>query len=172
MSWINDQIESRLRTVRKDARMRPIIDQVNATGQAQGASSDELLAVAARAARDSFVREGKRPSNDQIRERAFLAAAAAATEKPRVLRDIPPGTDKTQHFFVSGMISLKVAEVADKILPRRWAEQLGIGASVTLGWLKEVYDQFAATGYSREDLKADVAGAQKPFSLAVPPEAK
>ncbi len=172
MSWINDQIESRLRTVRQDVRLRPIIDQVKATGQKPGTSADALLAVAAVAARDSFVREGKRPTDDQIRARAFTAAAAAATEQPTVLAGIPQGQDKTQHFFVSGMISLKVAEVADKLLPRGLAEKVGIGVSISLGWLKEVYDQFFATGYSREDLQADVAGARKPFSLAVPPEAK
>lgn len=171
MSWINDQLESRLRTVRQDARMRPIIDQVKAAGQS-GKRSDDLLAVAAKAARDSYVKEGKRPSADQVRERAFLAAAAAATEQPTTLTDIPKGDDKTQHFFVSGMISLKVAEVADKLLPRGLAEKLGVGVSVSLGWLKEVYDHFFATGYNTDDLKADVAGAKKPFAMSVPPEAK
>lgn len=168
MSWINDQIESRLRTVRQDVRMRPIIDQVKRAGQAKGRSADELLAVAARAARDSFVREGQTPRPEQVRERAFLAAAAAGAEQPMVLTGIPQGTDKTQHFFVSGVISLKVAEVADRLLPRGLAEKLGIGASVGLGWLKEVYDQFFATGYNRDDLKADVAGAQQPFRMALP----
>lgn len=168
MSWINDQIESRLRTVRSDARMRPIIDQVKVAGQAPGRSADEVLAVAATAARDSFVREGKPASAPEVRERAFLAAAAAATEQPMVLGGIPKGHDKTQHFFVSGMISLKVAEIADKLLPRVVAEKLGVGASVTVGWAKEIYDHFFASGYNAEDLAADVAGAKKPFKLAVP----
>ena len=172
MSWINDQIESRLRAVRSDARLRPIIDQVKAAGQAPGRSADEVLATAARASRDSFVREGKPATAAQVRERAFLAAAAASAEQPMVLGGIPQGTDKTQHFFVSGMISLKVAQVADTLLPRGLAETLGIGASIGLGWLKEVYDQFFATGYNREDLAADVAGAKKPFRLAVPEASK
>lgn len=171
MSWINDQIETRLRTVRQDARMRPIIDQVKATGRA-GCSADDVLAVAARAAYDSFVRAGERPSVERLRERAFLAAAAASAEQGIVLCDIPPGADKTQHFFVSGMISLKVAEIADKVLPRRAAERLGIGASVLVGWFKELHDQLFASGYNREDLQADVAGAKKPFSLPVPQGAK
>jgi uncharacterized protein YfiM (DUF2279 family) len=167
MSWINDQLESRLRTVRQDGRMRPIIDQVKASGQTT--TSDRVLQVAARAARDSFTREGvKAPSATQVRERAFLAAAAAATETPIVMTDIPKGSDKTQHFFMSGMISLKVAAFADKLLPRTFAEKLGVGASVTVGWLKEVYDHFfAPTGYNPEDLRADVAGAKRPFSVEV-----
>ncbi len=167
MSWLNETIESRLRTLRQDPRMAPVIDQVKAASQA-GVTSDELLAKAAVAARDSFVREGRAPHADEIRERAFLAAAAAATEQRTSLADLPAGNDKTQHFFVSGWLSLQAARVADVILPRSLAQRVGYGVSMAVGYLKEVYDQFRGSGYNTEDLKADRAGARSPFLVRVP----
>lgn len=165
MSGINTMIEGKLRNVRNDARVRPVIDSVKA---AAPKNSDAALDVAMRASRDSFVREGKKASADDIRERAFLAAAAAATEKPMNFSDLPAGDDKVKHFFVSGVISLAVSKVADVVLPASWAHAIGTGASVTLGFFKEIYDQFFATGFNREDLAADKAGAARPFKLAVP----
>lgn len=164
MSRINTMIENRLRAVREDARFRPIIDQVKAAATGTP-HSDALLAVALTASRDQFTREGKTPDAYEVRERAFISAAAASTEQRFTLSDLAPGADKTQHFFTSGMISLKVAEVTDKLLPRVVAEKLGVGASVTIGFFKEVYDQFFATGFNKGDLSADVAGAKRPFNL-------
>lgn len=167
MSWLNDRIESRLRTLRQDPRLAPVIDQVKRQATA-GTSSEALLATAAVAARDSFVREGRTPHADEIRERAFLAAAGASTEKQIQLADLPKGDDKTRHFFVSGFISLQVARFCDVVLPRSWANGLGYAASMAVGYLKEVADHFTGSGYNREDLVADRAGAASPFALRVP----
>ncbi|MNS86539.1 lipoprotein [compost metagenome] len=167
MSGINNAIENRLKAVRQDARFRPAIDQVKAANR-QGVTSNELLDVAVKATVDEYKASGRRIDADQVRQRAFLAAAAAAAETPIQLSDLPEGDDKTKHFFVSGLISIKVAEVADKLLPRGLAEKIGTGASIFMGWGKEVYDKFFATGYNRDDLKADVAGAKRPFEVKVP----
>lgn len=166
MSGINNMIEGKLKTVRQDARFRPVIDQVKAANH-QGVTSDELLTVAVKATVDEYKASGRRINQDEIRSRAFLAAAAAAAETPMSLADLPQGDDKTKHFFVSGLISMKIAEAADKILPRGLSEKIGTGLSIALGWGKEVYDKFFATGYNREDLKADVAGAKRPFQVKV-----
>lgn len=167
MSWLNDRIENRLRTLRQDPRMAVVIDQVKANAK-PGVTSDELLAQAAIAARDSFAREGRAPHADEVRERAFLAAAVATTEQPTTLADLPAGNDKTQHFFMSGWLSLQIARVADVVLPRSLAQQVGYGLSMALGYAKEVYDQFVGSGYNTEDLKADRAGARSPFTVRVP----
>lgn len=167
MSSINAKIENRLRAASEDARFRPVIDQVKAANKA-GVTSDELLEVAVAATVDEFKRSGRALDQHDVRQEAFLAAAAASTETPIELADLPQGQDKTKHFFVSGLISLKATELADKLLPRGWAETLGTGASIAIGWAKEVYDALFATGYSREDLQADVAGAKRPHQLQVP----
>lgn len=166
MSGINTTIENKLKTVRQDARYRSAIDQVKAASH-KGVTSDELLTVAVKATVDEYKASGRRINNDEIRSRAFLAAAAAASETPIELSDLPAGSDKTKHFFVSGVISMKIAEVADKVLPRGISEKIGTGFSIALGWGKEVYDKFFATGFNRDDLKADVAGAKRPFQIKV-----
>ena len=51
MSGINNLIENKLKTVRQDARFRPVIDQVKAANH-QGVTSDELLTVAVKATVD------------------------------------------------------------------------------------------------------------------------
>lgn len=167
MSWLNEKIESRLRTLRQDPRMASVIDQVKASAQ-PGVTSEQLLSKAAFAARDSY----KGAHADEIRERAFLAAAAAATEKPTALADLPKGDDKTQHFFMSGWLSLQAARVADVLLPRNWAQQVGFGFSMAVGYAKEIYDKYWGSGYNTEDLKADRAGARSPFLVKVPEGAK
>ena len=166
MSRINTMIENQLKTVRQDARFRPAIDQVKAANR-KGVTSNELLDVAVKATVDEYKASGRKVKADEIRERAFLAAAAASTETSIQLADLPQGDDKTKHFFVSGVLSMKAADLADKLLPRSWAEKLGAGASIALGWVKEVYDAAFATGYNRDDLKADVAGAKRPFQVKV-----
>lgn len=166
MSSINNFLEGRFNAIRKDAHYRPIIDQVKQQAR-PGASTDQVLKAAVCATKDQFKREGKAADARTIREQAFLAAAAAAMEKPMTLSDLPEGEDKTKHFLTSGFLSLTVAKWADKLLPRGLAEKIGTGVSIGLGWVKEVYDQFFGTGYSKEDLKADVAGAKRPFQLAV-----
>jgi uncharacterized protein YfiM (DUF2279 family) len=167
MNWLNDRIDSHLRTLRQVPSMAPVIDQVKAAARGS-VTSDALLAKAAVAARDSFVSEGRAPRADEIRERAFLAAAAAATEQRTTLTDLPPGDDKTKHFFVSGWLSLQAARVADIVLPRSLAQQVGYGFSMAMGYAKEIYDHFLGSGYNTEDLKADRAGARSPFLLRVP----
>jgi uncharacterized protein YfiM (DUF2279 family) len=167
MSGINNAIENKLKTVRQDARFRPVIDQVKAANH-QGVTSDELLKVAVKATVDEYKSSGRTINQNEVRERAFLAAAAASSETSIQLADLPEGDDKTKHFFVSGLISLKATDIADKLLPRSWAEKLGTGFSIFMGWGKEVYDKFFATGYNRDDLKADVAGAKRPFQVKVP----
>lgn len=159
MSRVNELIESRLKTVQRDPAARPIIERVQAEAAKPGATSATVLKAAVAIAQDSY--RGK--SADQIREKAFLAAAAAATEKPFTLGDLPEGEDKTKHFFVSGVLSLRIAEVADKVLPHGLAAKLGAWGSSAIGWGKEVYDALFATGYNKDDLKADFKGARAPF---------
>lgn len=159
MSRINEMIESRLTSVRRDPAARPIIDKVKAEAAKSGATSESVLRAAVAIAKDTY----KGASADDIREKAFLSAAAAAVEKPFTLKDLPEGEDKTKHFFVSGVLSLRIAEVADKVLPRGLSEKLGAWGSSFVGWGKEVYDGMFATGYNREDLKADFKGARTPF---------
>lgn len=166
MSKLNQALENRLSQVRQDARYRPMIDAVKAERPA-GLTSDQLLDTAVRATVDEFKRSGRPLKADAVREAALLAATAAAVEAPVELADLPAGTDKTQHFLASAYLSLKATVAFDKVLPRRWAESLGTAASVTLGWVKELYDAAFATGYNREDLKADVAGAKRPYQLSV-----
>ena len=166
MSMINRKLESRFEAVRKDAHYRPIIDQVKAKA-GTGASSDQLLKAAVCATRDQFKREGKTAGDHTLREQAFLAAAAASMEKPMTLSDLPEGEDKTKHFLTSGFLSLTIAKWADKVLPRGLAEKVGTAGSIALGWGKEVYDKFFATGYNREDLQADIAGAKRPFDMTL-----
>ncbi|MEB3222733.1 MAG: hypothetical protein VKS61_11705 [Candidatus Sericytochromatia bacterium] len=165
MSWINDRLESRLRAVRQDERLRPAIDAVKAAGARPGVTGEALLDVALVAARDSYARSVHAPTADQIRERALLAAAAASAEQGISLAGLPAGTDKARHFFLSGWLALQLARAADTLLPRRLAEPVGVAGSVAIGFLKEVYDAFFATGFSREDLQADTAGARAALAM-------
>lgn len=169
MSSINNFLEGRFNAVRRDASYRPVIDKVKAEAK-NGASSHDVLNVAMSATVDQFKRQGKKLDAHAVREAAFLAAAAASIEQPFEMKDMPAGDDKTKHFLTSGFLSVTVAKWADKVLPRGLAEKIGIGASAGLGWAKEVYDKFFGTGYNKDDLKADFAGAKRPFELTVPQE--
>jgi uncharacterized protein YfiM (DUF2279 family) len=168
VSWINDRLESRLRAVRQDERMRPAIDAVKGAAGQPGVTGEALLDVSLNATRDSYARSPHGPAPDQLRERALLAAAAASAEAGISLESLPTGADKTRHYFLSGWMSLQLARAADVLLPRRLAEHLGVGGSVAVGLLKEVYDACFGTGFSREDLQADVAGARAPFAMGRP----
>jgi uncharacterized protein YfiM (DUF2279 family) len=165
VSWINDRLESRLRAVRQDVLMRPAIDAVKAAAGRPGVTGQALLDVSLAATRDSYERSIYGPAPDQLRERALLAAAAASAETGISLEGLPTGADKTRHYFLSGWISLQLARAADVLLPRGLAEHLGVGGSVAMGLLKEVHDVFFGTGFSREDLQADLAGARAPFAM-------
>lgn len=168
MSKINDILNSRIQSAGRDPITRAVANQVKAANL-QGASSNDVLNVAVKATQDHFVKSGKpMPSANVIREKAFLGAAVATSEKPVELKDLPAGSDKTQHFFTSGVLSLTFANFADKLLPRSWAEKLGEKLSFGIGFGKEIYDKFFATGFNRDDLKADAAGAKRPFELKVP----
>ncbi|MEB3285374.1 MAG: hypothetical protein VKN33_08820 [Candidatus Sericytochromatia bacterium] len=161
---MNDQIQNQLRRVRQDARLVPALAAVKEAKQVPGATSKEVYAAAIRASRDSFIREGARALDDEVRERALLLASVAAVDSQVSLADLPHGADKTRHAFLSGWLSLKIARAADVVLPRWVAEKVGIVGSFALGFLKEVYDMVFATGFSRADLVADWSGARLPFS--------
>ena len=174
MSGINNRIEQHLQAVRQDPLARPIIDRVKRAAASEQVSSGALLDVAVSATVDEFKRQGRPVDANAVREQAYLAAAAASTEQSMELSDLPAGDDKTKHFFVSGLLSIKIANVADKLLPRSWSEKLGAAASFAIGFGKEVYDGFntwrtkTGTGFNREDLQADAAGAKRPFDVRVP----
>ena len=163
---IDNALEGRLRQVAADARYRPVVEKVEAAHR-DGVTSDELLDVAVKATRDEYKRTNRPVKESQLREDAFLAAAAASVEHQVQLGDLPQGSDKTEHFFTSGVISLKAANFFDKFLPRSWAEKLGTGASLALGYAKEVGDKFFGTGFDTDDIKADKAGAKRPFEMKV-----
>jgi hypothetical protein len=163
---IDNALENRLHQVATDARFRPVIDQVKAAHH-DGTTSSELLDVAVKATRDEYKRSNRPVDADKLREDAFLATAAAAAESDLQLADLPQGGDKTEHFFMSGLISLKATSIFDKVMPRAWAEKLGTAASVAVGYAKEVGDKFFGTGFDRDDIKADKAGAKRPFEIKV-----
>lgn len=167
MSKINDILNSRIKSAARDPLTRAVADRVKQSNLS-GASSNDVLEVAVKATKDEYVKAGKAaPSADTLREKAFLGAAVAASEKPFSLKDLPEGSDKTQHFFTSGVLSLTFSKWADTLLPKSWANWVGEKASYALGFGKEIYDKFFATGFNRDDLKADAAGAKRPFELKV-----
>lgn len=163
MSRINDRIQNQLRAVRQDARLVPAVEAVGSAKQKPGATVRDVYQVALQASRDTYVKEGRTVSADAVRERALLLAAAAADSQAS-LADLPAGADKIRHVFLSGWLSLRIARAADVLLPRVLAEKVGMVGSFGLGLLKEVYDMAFATGFSREDLVADWAGARLPFA--------
>lgn len=166
MSWLNDRLEAPLRRVQADPRYRPILDEIEKV-QEDGVSSDEIARTAIRATRDAYLRERRRLDPEDIRYDAYLAASAAALEKPYQLSDTPPGPDKSQHFFVSGAIAARIDQWLDglRIVPGPVRRSLGVGVSIALGFLKEVADVFTS-GFNRSDLAADWRGARSPFARA------
>jgi hypothetical protein len=167
MSWINDRQEAKYKGLRNDPHYRPIVDAVRQV-QRDGVSPDEVVAAAVRATRDQYVASGRRIDREDIRRDAFLAATAASIEAPYELSGLPAGQDKTKHYFWSGAFAAKVDQALDalRIIPQGLRQKAAIGASVFVGWLKEVADVFT-TGYSREDLQADRMGAKRPFEVPV-----
>ena len=161
---VDNFLETRLRKVRNDATYRPVIDAVKAANH-KGITSNELLDVAVAATRDEFKREGKTAKGAEVRDRALVAALAASTETGIQLADLPEGTDKTEHFLASGVLSAKASGFFDKFLPKSWSEKIGYGISMAFGYAKEINDKFFGTGYDRDDLKADRAGAKRPFEM-------
>lgn len=168
MSWLNDRLEGPLRKAQADPHYRPIIAEIEKV-QMDGVSSDEIARTAIKATRDVYVRENRKLDLEDIRYDAYLAASAAALEKPYQLSDAPAGPDKSQHLFVSGTIAAKVDQWLDalRIVPAPVRRFLGVGISVTLGFFKEVADVFSS-GFSRDDLKADWKGARSPFAQPLP----
>lgn len=168
MSWLNDRLEGPLRKAQANPHYRPIIDEIENV-QTDGVSSDEIARTAVKATRDVYVRENRKLDLEDIRYDAYLAASAAALEKPYQLSDAPEGPDKSQHLFVSGTISAKIDQWLDnlRIIPGPVRRFLGVSISVTLGFFKEVADIFTS-GFNRDDLKADWKGARSPFGQPLP----
>lgn len=167
MSWINERIEAKFTQLRNDPHYQPIVEAVRNV-QKDGVSPETVVKEAVRATRDQYVASGRAIDTEDIRRDAFLAATAASLETPYQLDGLPMGTDKTQHFFMSGAIAARIDQALDalRIVPQRLREALAFGTSVFVGWLKEVTDLFT-TGYSREDLRANRLGARSPFEVSV-----
>lgn len=164
MSLINRMQEDRLRRVGQDPHYRPIVSAVEAA-QHDGASSGEVLGAALRATRDQYVKEGRTLDREDVRHDAFLAAGVGAVEAPYQLSDLPAGTDKTKHFMVSAEIASRIDQGLEalRIVPQPARKAIAVGITTGLGFLKEVLDVFGS-GFNRQDLKADLAGAEAPFS--------
>lgn len=166
MSLINRLGEDRLRRIGQDPHYRPIIDAVKGV-QRNGVSSEEVLTTALRATRDQYVKEGRKLDSEDLRHDAFMAASVGSVESPYQLSDMPEGDDKTKHFLVSGELASGIDQKLDelRIVPKPARKAIAIGVTTGLGFLKEVLDVFT-TGFNRQDLQADVAGAKRPFSEA------
>lgn len=158
MGALNGSLESRLRQVAADPRQKPVVDVVRAV-QHDGATSSEVLAVALKATRDSYVRSGRVLDSRAMRADAFLAAATASIEKPYQLEDAPGGVDKAMHFFVSGFMAAKIKEKL-AYLPAAWSDAIARTATLGIGFIKEITD-IPSSGFSRADLSADIAGASR-----------
>lgn len=167
MSWINDRQEAKFNRLRNDPHYRPIIDAVRQV-QHNGVAPTTVVHEAVKATRDQYVASGRRIDTEDIRRDAFLAATAASIEAPYELDGLPQGTDKTKHYFWSGAFAAKIDQALDalRVIPQGVRQTVAIGATVFVGWLKEVADIFT-TGFSREDLQADRMGARSPFEVPV-----
>lgn len=161
MSLLNRLQEDRLRRIGQDPHYRPVVDAVKAA-QRDGVSSEAVLDTAFRATRDQYVKEGRRLDPENVRHDAFMAASVGSVETPYQLADMPEGTDKTKHFMVSGEVASGIDRRLDdlKVVPRPARKAIAIGVTTGLGFLKEVLDLFS-TGFNRQDLQADVAGAKR-----------
>lgn len=163
MSLINDITSRQIRARGQDPHLRPIIDRVEAA-QHDGATSSEVIAVALKATRDQYLREQRTPGARTLRADAYLAATVGAVERPYQLQDLPTGSDKTMHFFMSaGLAAGMERQLADWYVPAPVARGVAIGLTTGLGFLKEVADLFTS-GFNRDDLRADTMGARRPFS--------
>lgn len=164
MSLINRLQEDRLRRIGQDPHFRPVIDAVKSV-QRDGVASDTVLGTALRATHDQYVKEGRALDPENVRHDAFMAASVGSVERPYQLSDMPAGADKTKHFLVSGELASGIDRTLDdlKVVPRPARKAIAIGVTTSLGFLKEVLDLFT-TGFNRQDLQADVAGAKRPFS--------
>lgn len=157
MSWINDLLEKPLRKRLTDPHFKPAVLAAEAAKH-DGATTAEVLEAALTATRDTYVREGRPLDAKDIRVDAFKATGAAAMEKPFQAGDLPTGTDKAQHFFVSGEIAGRI-ENALSWLPFGLSVPIARGLTKSVGFMKEVID-LTTSGFSREDLKADYAGIE------------
>ncbi|MBM3276028.1 MAG: hypothetical protein FJZ00_12815 [Candidatus Sericytochromatia bacterium] len=163
MSWLNDKLEAPLRKALVNPHYKPVIAKIEAA-QRNGVTSREIRDVAVRGMRERWVVEGRKLDPEDIRSEAFLAASAAAVDKPYQLADTPEGEDKAQHLFVSGTLSSYIDSTLEKALfvPGIVRRGLALGLTMTVGFFKEVADIFT-TGFSTGDLKADWLGATAPF---------
>jgi hypothetical protein len=158
VSAINDRIEARLRVVGRDERYRSVVDALASSREVSGLRSVDLVRESLQLSCHVFG-FGDVGRN---RERAYLAAAVAASEHPYDLVDLPSGSDKAKHFFLSGYLSAWLGGRLS-FLPGRLEERVAAALVVGVGWFKEVFDCFFGSGYSREDLQANVRGAWSPF---------
>lgn len=156
MSRIDSYIENRFTGVRQDERYRPIIERAKQAAGSTNATSDSVLAAAVATARDQF----KGASDDTIREAALASTMAARIERPFGLANLPAGNDKTEHFLVSAMISLKVTHVLDAVLPRGAASWIGEHVSKAIGVAKEGLDFVTHSDFGKDDIVADFKGAE------------
>lgn len=162
MSRLNQMLESRLKAAANDPRRAAAVQAAQRAAGA-GGDSEAVLAAAETAMRDTFVKSGARPSERAIEEQAFLAAGLAMTRANVPLKDVPGTFDSPKHYFLSGFLSAKVANMADVILPRGLAEKIGFGASMAAGFFKEVLDMAVGSGFDKQDLEVDAMGARRPF---------
>jgi hypothetical protein len=169
MSWLNDKLEAPLRKVLASPHYKPVIAEIEAA-QRNGATSSEIRDVAVKGMRARWIREGKKLDAEDIRSEAFLAASAAAVDKPYQLADAPEGEDKAQHLFVSGAISSYIDSTLDKarIIPGFVRKGLAVGLTMTVGFFKEVAD-ILTSGFNTGDLKADWLGATLVFDRPTVP---
>lgn len=162
MGWINNLNEGKLKEVANKPHYRPVVDAIEKV-QHDGVEPKAVIDEAIKATKDQYVKENRELDPEEIRKDAFLAASSASVEVPYELKGLPAGSDKTKHYFVSGTIASQIDETLESIkVPKGIRQKIAIGATVTLGWLKEVTDIFSS-GFNKDDLKADKSGAKIPF---------
>ncbi|MEB3204950.1 MAG: hypothetical protein VKP57_09645 [Candidatus Sericytochromatia bacterium] len=163
MSRVNDRLEhwvlGRTRVPARAEVVKKLEDRV-----AAGLDMRTLRAEANLHVRDAFQRSGRRPDAERIAFEANLALAAVSLRQPFVTPELPGGTDKTTHAFLSGTLTAWLADRLDRVplMPVRVARGLGAGLSAAAGVVKEVLD-IGGTGFSRSDLQANMVGIRNAF---------
>lgn len=163
MSRINDRLEhwvlGRTRVPARAEVVRKLEDRA-----ADGLAMQTLRAEAVRQTRDVFHRAGRKPDAERIAFEANLALAAVSLRKPFVTPELPGGTDRTTHAFLSGTLAAWLADRLDRLplMPAQVARGVGSGLSAAAGVVKELLD-LGGSGFSRSDLQANLVGIRNAF---------
>ncbi len=148
--------------VSRSKHLQNLVDEIQAR-RTSGLPSSDVIRMALRCAEEQYRRDGIIPKPVDLWYSAFVGACAVSLQDPFGMADLPLGTDKTSHFFVTGTL---VFGTYKRLwwLPKQTRIDWSVGIALWTGRMKETLD-LMSSGYNNLDMRANTMGAEAALAL-------